>query len=91
MVWRLEAESGEAEVEKAIEQDESGDEEGEQPKQEEEEELTELENIQRKVFTGENPEFLRMTGPNSFVDRAKEIGVYKSKMKREKRPLTAPL
>ena len=47
------------------------------------EELTELEQIQRKVFTGMLPEKLLMRGPDNYIDRAKSLGVYEPSMKRD--------
>ena len=47
------------------------------------EELTELEQIQRKVFTGMLPEKLLMRGPDNYIDWAKSLGVYEPSMKRD--------
>jgi hypothetical protein len=50
---------------------------------EEEAELSDLQKIQHQVFTGTNPVKLMMTGPDSLVSRAKDLGFYKNKMTRD--------
>ena len=58
--------------------------EEEQVPDEEEEELTELQKIQRQVFTGSKPVQLKMQGPDGLVERGKKLGVYKKNMVRAK-------
>ena len=48
-----------------------------------EEDLSNVQRIQQRVFTGEKPEFIKMTGPDNLVDRAKRLGIYKKGMKRK--------
>lgn len=46
------------------------------------EELSEVEKIQREVFTGHKPEFLRMHGEGGLIEKTKELGIYEDKILR---------
>jgi hypothetical protein len=49
----------------------------------EEEELTELQKIQRQVFTAKRPVALKMYGKDGLVERCKELGIYENGIKKE--------
>eukprot|EP00978_Attheya_sp_CCMP212_P007085 scaffold16511_cov37-Attheya_sp.AAC.3 len=66
----------------------NGIEEDEEEEKEFEEEKNEEKTQQQPFFTGENPEYLYMnvkagSDQKSFIEAAKEIGVYRDGMKRE--------
>ena len=46
------------------------------------EDLSDMQQIQRRLFTGERPEFIKMSGPDNLVDRAKGLSIYHKGMKR---------
>ena len=48
-----------------------------------EEDLSDVQQIQRRVFTGSKPEFIKLTGPDNFVDCAKRLGIFDKIMKRQ--------
>ncbi len=49
---------------------------------EEMEELSEVEKIQRQVFTAQKPEFLRMKGEDGLIEKTKALGIYEDKILR---------
>ena len=46
-----------------------------------EEDFSDVQRIQQRVFTGDKPEFIKMTGPDNFDDRVKRLGIYDKRMK----------
>ena len=47
------------------------------------EDLSDVHRIQQRVFTGKKPEFIKMTGKDNLIDRAKRLNIYEKGMKRE--------
>ena len=48
-----------------------------------EEDLSDVQRIQQRVFTGKKPEFIKMAGKEHLIDHAKRLNIYEKGMKRE--------